>query len=508
MNESPTPETMDPGALPASVDEASETGAQRRRVIIVGAGQTGRQLAQILRDTWDICVLDPSEEKLTKLRDEAANKSVKTFVKDGTSLLNLKEAGLEGAEWLVACTDFDEANTEACRLALSIQNPPTALGVVRRPEAAAQLKETGAETLVRPGALAGLIKNRIEAAYQIASGVGIGQGEIIEIPVLRSSPAADARVRDLRARRWLVAAIYREGRYVVPHGHVIIRQGDRLLLTGEPSLLPHIADFLRAGVARFPLQFGMLTLAYPRHAEHTDFWPETEYFFNSTRSRALQMLTYDGEEAPSLKLTRGESSAKTVDKRDSLLRLASRDVPGLDCGLFVIPKPSISLLERAGLRQPEFAGALDALDCPLLMVNGSYPYRRIILPVMDRDASLLAAELAIDISRQLKVELAAVLVSAPAFIVGHETIEEQRKTLNAVMEVGALYHTKIQKIEREGNPPKVIAGLVGEGDLLVISHRIRRGSSFFNPDTSLQIAMRCQSSVLAISYRERIHAGS
>lgn len=504
MTENSNPAVPDESSRPEDSDEST---LAKRRVIIVGAGQTGRQLAQILADSWDICVLDSDEQKLAKLREESPNKPLRTLAKDGTSLLNLKEAGLEGAEWLVATTDFDEANAEACRLALSIAEPPFALGVVRRPEAARKLKQTGAETLVRPGAVAGIIKNRIESAYQIASGVGINQGEIIEIPVLRSSPAVDARVLDLRARRWLVAAIYREGRYVVPHGHVIIRQGDRLLLTGEPDLLPHIADFLRAGVARFPLQFGMRTLAYPMGSRSESFWPEAEYFFNSTRSRAFQSLIREGEEAPPLELARSSPTSKTIDSGDSLETLVKREVPGLDCGLFVIPKPSVGWLERSGLRQPEFASALDALDCPLLMVNGTFPYRRIILPVLEPDASLLAAELAIDLSRQLRVELAAVMVSAPSFVVGHETIQEQRKTLSAVMEVGSLYHTKIQRIEREGNPPKVIAGLVGEGDLLVVSHRIRRTSPF-NPDTSLQIIMRCPSSVLALSYRERVHAGS
>ena len=41
--------------------------------------------------------------------------------------------------------------------------------------------------------------------------------------------------------------------------------------------------------------------------------------------------------------------------------------------------------------------------------------------------------------------------------------------------------------------------------LLVISPRAGQKSSFFNPDTALQIITRCPSSVLALSHRERVH---
>jgi nucleotide-binding universal stress UspA family protein len=141
----------------------------------------------------------------------------------------------------------------------------------------------------------------------------------------------------------------------------------------------------------------------------------------------------------------------------------------------------------------------------MLLAAGTHPYKRILVPVIDPDAAVLAAELAIDLSRQLNVEVSAVMVTPPTFIVGQEAVDEQREALKTVMEVGSLYHRKIDQITREGNPAKEIAKLAGEGDLVVVSHRAGRRSSFFNPDTTLQIITRCPSSVLALSYRERVH---
>jgi hypothetical protein len=57
----------------------------------------------------------------------------------------------------------------------------------------------------------------------------------------------------------------------------------------------------------------------------------------------------------------------------------------------------------------------------------------------------------------------------------------------------------------EGNPAKEVARLAGPGDLLVVGLEAGRGSSFFRPDTALQIVYRSPSSVLAFSQRKRRH---
>lgn len=493
---------------PAPVAEPEKESAEertRRRVLIVGAGQTGRALARILSDTWDIAVLDPDPEKLVRLRQELPERALRAIAKDGTSLLNLKEAGLDGAEWLVALTEKDEVNAEACRIAVSVSEPPRMIGVVRRPEHRDKLKETGAEVIVRPDAVAGLIKNRIERAHQVASGVGLGQGEIIEIPVLRSSPAVDTRVQDLRARRWLVAAIYREERYVVPHGHVVIREGDRLLLTGEPEILPHIADYLRAGVARFPLQYGVRTVVVARAQQPEAFWSEVQFLTEHTRSRVVRALHDKAASPPELRIGRGKLETQMVNATDDLGTIVRRDLARLDVGCLVVPKERVGFWSRIGITRPGFTDVLDSIACPVLFAAGSHPYRRILLPVLELDASVLAAELAIDLARQIDVDVTAVVVTPPPFIVGQEVVDSQREALRTVMEIGALYHMKLDQIVREGNPAKEVARIAGEGDLVVIALRVGRRPSFFNPNTALQILYRAGSSVLVLPHRERVH---
>jgi Trk K+ transport system NAD-binding subunit/nucleotide-binding universal stress UspA family protein len=491
----------------APIPEEKEA-VPRRRMVIVGAGQTGRALVRLLSAAWNIAILDTDPEKLDTLKKEVPDRPIKAFNKDGTSLINLREAGVEGAEFLAALTDVDEVNIEACRLALSVEAPPTAIGILRQPQAIEKLKEVGAVALTRPAAIAGLVFNQIERGQQVAINVGLGRGEIVEIPILPTSPAVDVRVADLRAGRWLVAAIYRGDKFMVPHGNVVIRNGDRLLLTGDPDILPHIGDYLRAGVARFPLQYGIRVLAVGKERLPERYRSELEYFVTRTRTRALRLLLPQSAPSPEMSLDRVRVEVETFSALEGPEAVIQREFPSLDCGCLVLHKKTPGWFSRLGLVRPSFARLLELLPCPILLAAGTHPYRRILLPVTESEGSLLSAELAIDLSRQLDLQITAVLVTPPSFITGQEAVEEQKRALKTVIDMASLYHMKIEQIHREGNPVTEITKLAGEGDLLIASRRADHRTSFFNPDTAMHIINRSPCSVLALSYRERVHGTS
>ena len=85
--------------------------SQRKRVLIVGASETGISLARMLCTTFEVAVLESNPARLEPLREvQIPEARLNLLAKDGTSLLNLKDAGVEGAEWVIALTERDEAN--------------------------------------------------------------------------------------------------------------------------------------------------------------------------------------------------------------------------------------------------------------------------------------------------------------------------------------------------------------------------------------------------------------
>jgi Trk K+ transport system NAD-binding subunit/nucleotide-binding universal stress UspA family protein len=477
---------------------------RRRRIVIVGAGQTGRALVRMLSSAWEVGVLDLDAVKLDRLRAEAPDRPMTLLAKDGTSLMNLREAGIDGAEWIAALTDRDEVNLEVCRVALAIDHPPAAIGIVRQPESVNKLRAVGAEALTRPGAIAGLLSNQIQSGQQVAVAVGLGRGEILEIPVLAGSPAANARVADLHAGRWLIAAIYRGEEILIPHGDAVIHPGDRLLLTGEPDILPQVGDYLRTGVSRFPLQFGTRLLAIAETRLTDLYRSEIEYFAAHTRGKAVRVLSPITVPQPELEIPNLRVESETYDEAERPAQRVLREIAALDCGAVILAKRQPGWLERLGLARPAFAKLLDGLSCPLLIAAGTHPYRRLVLPVTDDPSSLLAAELAIDLARQLDIPITAFTVTAPIFVTGEEAVHRQKEALGKVADMAALYHLRIERTQAKGNPVREICKRTGPGDLLVVAHRAHRRASFFDPDTSLLLANGCPCSVLVLSYRERV----
>ena len=71
------------------------------------------------------------------------------------------------------------------------------------------LRATGAESIARPGVIANQIRNRIERSHQVATSLGLGPRRDPRDPGAADLAAVNVKLRDLGARKWLVAGIYR-----------------------------------------------------------------------------------------------------------------------------------------------------------------------------------------------------------------------------------------------------------------------------------------------------------
>ena len=88
------------------------------RIIIAGAGAVGTHLAKMLAgERHDIVLMDPEEERLTKLE---SNFDLMTVAARTTSINSLKEVGVADADLFVAVTPEESTNITSCILAHSL----------------------------------------------------------------------------------------------------------------------------------------------------------------------------------------------------------------------------------------------------------------------------------------------------------------------------------------------------------------------------------------------------
>ena len=90
----------------------------------------------------------------------------------------------------------------------------------------------------------------------IAQNVGLGRGEIMEVHVPFGSAYAYRHVGSILQRKWKIAAIYRDGKQIIPTNATMIRPNDTLLVLGKPIVLDGVYKSINKRMGLFPEPFG------------------------------------------------------------------------------------------------------------------------------------------------------------------------------------------------------------------------------------------------------------
>jgi trk system potassium uptake protein TrkA len=214
------------------------------RVIVVGAGEVGSNIAESLAGEHDVVVIDRDGDRVESLQYEL---DVLAIEGDGTDLSTLEEAGIAETDLLIASTDNDEANIVVCASAETIADPFSIARVKN-----ASLLDTWERTPQAFG-VDFMVSSDLLTAQAIVRVIGLpaardvdtfagGAVQMAEFEVPEGSPVADQTVAQADQYEDLTfAAILRNGEVVVVHGGSEIRAGDRLVVIGTPEAVRSFA---------------------------------------------------------------------------------------------------------------------------------------------------------------------------------------------------------------------------------------------------------------------------
>lgn len=468
-------------------------------LIIAGAGQTGRELSVRMEPNWRVAILDKNPAKLEVLEGEGCPADITCVEGDATSALVLRSAGMESAQSAVALTGRDDVNLEFCRLARQEFQVSQVLSVVVLRTQLPQFEELGVEVFSRPYSVASALQSRLEHGKRTTADIGLGQGEICEVTVLPHSPVIGQAMADLHPHSWLVGAIYRAGRLVVPHGNTVVEEGDRVLLVGEPAVVPAIADYFRSGTSEFPLQYGTrVVVVNPCGEREGRSVDEAFYLARNSRAFGVKFQLSPGQDPDVLQqLCRSAEIECSVVTNGAPL---NEFTEACDCGCLVLPAPKPRLLDRLGMGRRDILSMLDQIDQPCLLSRGTYPYDKILVAVCPGAGPARAVELALDVARLFQASLTACTVLPPSFVTGEQKSEELQMALEQAVRIGALYSMKISSQRLEGNPVHQVEALASDFNLLVIAHHKRQRFSITRPDVSRHLLFRAPCSVMVLPY--------
>jgi trk system potassium uptake protein TrkA len=228
------------------------------RVIIVGAGEVGYQIAKILvHEAIEVIVVDRDKSKLKRISNEM---DAAVIDGEGGDPSVLKEAGADEADILLAVTNSDETNMISCLLAKAMYNIPRKIARIRTPDYFFNKELLGEKNLdINPA-----INPEMEVARAISRLLEVpfatevedfedGIIKVIGYKVGKDSPLVGKALKILREtfnKRFIVAVIEREGRTIIPSGNDSVRGNDIVYLPVKKWEMADIA--LMLGVSTKP----------------------------------------------------------------------------------------------------------------------------------------------------------------------------------------------------------------------------------------------------------------
>ena len=225
------------------------------KIIIVGAGQVGASIAEILsREENDVTLIDSNKHILGKIQDRL---DIQTVIGPGSSPTVLEQAGVEDADLILAVTNSDEVNMIACQIAHSLFNTPTKIARVRSADYLAHPKlfchqYIPIDVIISPEQI---VTNQIHrlieypGALQVIDFAG-GKIRLVGLRAYQSGALVGHELRELKNHlpsvKTRVAAIYRQDAAMIPTGGTVIEPDDEVFFIATQEDIKGVMQELRA----------------------------------------------------------------------------------------------------------------------------------------------------------------------------------------------------------------------------------------------------------------------
>jgi len=206
--------------------------------MIVGAGLVGQYLCEkFSTEGQEVILIDRDKEKLQRIEREL---NIMTVHGSGASARILAEAGIAKTDLFIAVTDSDEVNLVSCMMSRQYEVKKRIARVRSEdfltPGLSLNEEALGIDLIISPDwAMVEVIMQLTHAseAFHTTEFAG-GQVVLIGYQLHENNPFIGMSLYELKqqhnARHYVITAIIREGKTIIPHGATTLNAGDKIYL--------------------------------------------------------------------------------------------------------------------------------------------------------------------------------------------------------------------------------------------------------------------------------------
>ena len=333
-----------------------------------------------------------------------------------------------------------------------------------------KLKQANTTVVNANEMLSNQLYNLLPDVPVIARNVGLGEGEIMEVLVPFGSPFAYRHVGSIQQIKWRIAALYRNGKLILPNNATMIRPQDILLLIGRPQVLNNLYYRIQKRSGMFPEPFGRnlyLFLDMDRdEARALEYLEEACFLLEKLEERELVVRVVNPGDFTVVEALKERGSARvdlqiSYEPEDEASVLVA-DMQRYDLG--------IVFLSRATFGKE--AVQSEVFDLKKLV----YLFGRTPLPEVKSAAILLGKEEEMEaisstsfyISETLGLELCLCHFDPEGEFDGGKRVEEHYETLSHI------FHYPVRTEKRQANPVRALREMQQVLLIAPFAKRLRR----------------------------------
>lgn len=216
-------------------------------VFIAGGGRTGAQLAlQLLAQNYQVRLIEHRRELLTLLHHELPTEVI--YEGQATDPNVLKQAGLDKANVMVACSTDDASNLVLCYLARALFKVNRTIARINNPRNAWLFDQNFHvdESVNNADVMAHLIQEEMSMGDMMTLlKLRRGRYSLVEEKVPAGAKAVGVAIKDMGLpEQCVIAAIIRRGQITLPRGTTTLEQSDEVLAITDEAGAKQLAELL------------------------------------------------------------------------------------------------------------------------------------------------------------------------------------------------------------------------------------------------------------------------